>query len=435
MLCRKVERELAEARRREQDLSATLDAVMQNVACIEFSPAGEILSANPLFLQVTGYGPGQLEGEHHRKLCPPGCAGSSEYRDFWRSLAEGRVHRGVFERRRVDGEPIWLEATYFPVKDPAGQVVRVVKIAADVTAEVLRRQSQEAVLEALDLSQAVIEFKPDGEILKANGNFLSTVGYSLDQVKGKHHRMFCPESFYAEHPRFWEELAAGNFKRGLFERIDAAGRTIWLEATYNPIRNAAGDVVKVIKFASEVTARVEDNIATNEAANLAREIARQTETNATEGTRLLEGAVSTSDEITVRVNKAVDQIQQLNDHSKNIEQIVATISAIAEQTNLLALNAAIEAARAGEQGRGFAVVADEVRQLAGRTSDSTSEIASVVRNNNELTTAVTEAMTAVAGRAEEGSRQIADVSAVMQEIHGGACKVVETVGKLATGVS
>jgi len=431
MFCRALKRELQTCREREQGVAETLKAIKENVATIEFTPDGEILDANALFLQLTGYGADELRGQHHRILCDPDYAGSAEYRGLWQSLAAGKSVSGVFERRDRAGRQIWLEATYFPVRGDNGRVTHVIKIAHDVTERANRRREQEAILQALDRSQAMITFEPDGTILSANGNFLSAIGYSLDQIRGKHHRMFCFDNFYETHPTFWADLAKGQFKSGLFERRNASGNSIWLEASYNPILDSTGKVVKVIKFASDVTRRVEVNNAINEAANLAREIAEQTVENAVKGSGLLKSSVQTSTAIREKVGDANRLIANLNSHAKNIEKIVATISEIAEQTNLLALNAAIEAARAGEQGRGFAVVADEVRQLAKRTSESTAEIDNVVRENQQLTATVSNSMTSVADSAEQGNEQIGQAATVMEEIHGGARSVSETIAELS----
>jgi len=431
MFCGALKRELLACKEREQTFESTVQAIKNHVATIEFTPSGEILDANRLFQQVTGYRIEQLKGQHHRMLCDESYANSSEYRSLWQSLASGQSHRGVFERRNSSGAPIWLEATYFPVRDVEGRVTRIVKIASDVTEETNRQNDQQAILQALDRSQAMITFMPDGTIITANDNFLGAIGYRLDQIRGKHHRLFCFDDFYSENPGFWSELAKGKFQSGLFKRRNAMGGTIWLEATYNPIFDAQGKVIKVIKFASDVSKRVEDNIAINEAALLAREIGEQTVTNAIKGNELLKSSVQTSTAIRANVDHAAKLIDSLNHHSKNIKQIVATISAIAEQTNLLALNAAIEAARAGEQGRGFAVVADEVRQLAKRTSESTAEIDAVVRENHVLTSTVAESMTSVAHTAEQGSQQIAQAAVVMEEIQTGARNVTETIASLS----
>jgi methyl-accepting chemotaxis protein len=426
-----LKRELQSCRESEQALRATVQAIKNHVATIEFTPQGDILDANALFLDMTGYQLEDLKGRHHRILCEPSYTASPEYTAFWRNLARGEAQPGTFARRDSSGNQIWLEATYFPVKDETGRVTRIVKIASDVTEETKRLFDQKAVLQALDRSQAVIEFTPHGEIITANPNFLRLVGYTLEQIQGKPHRMLCFDAFYEENPRFWEELQAGKFKSGMFERRNARGETVWLEATYNPIMDASGRVLKIIKFASDITRRIETNHAINEAANMARKIAGETVDNALEATDLLQSSVSTSDDIVGKVTRATGLLGQLNEHSRNIENIVATISSIAEQTNLLALNAAIEAARAGDQGRGFAVVADEVRQLATRTSQSTAEIDGVVRENHQLASTASDSMASASDSAEQGRQQISRVAQVMDNIHAGARNVSNTIDGLS----
>lgn len=353
-----------------------------------------------------------------------------EYQQFWNHLASGKTHSGTFERIRANGESIWIEASYFPVRNQQGKVIRVMKIAADVTEQYLAAQRQQAVLDALDASQAVIEFEPDGTIITANRNFLNTVGYRLEQIKGKHHRIFCSDAFYQTNPNFWKHLAQGEFKSGLFERRNAQGDIIWLEATYNPIRNNEGKVVRVVKFASDITARVERSRAIAEAAEIANATSEETAQIALEGISALQQATQTSSHISEQVSHATSLIERLNTQSGDIEDIVATIRAIAEQTNLLALNAAIEAARAGDQGRGFAVVADEVRQLAARTSTSTSEIADVVGKNRQMLQEVTDTVLKAKNTAEEGRSKIEQVASIMDEIQRGAENVSEMASRL-----
>ncbi len=430
MFFRELKRQLATCQTQQKQTQAVVDAIQRHVATIEFTPKGEILDANRIFLDVVGYELADLKGRQHKMLCERGYAESDAYRKFWALLARGESHSGTFERRDRNGKVLWLEATYFPVKNQHGEVVRVVKLVADVTTETARRREQQAVLQALDRSQAMIEFTPDGEIITANQNFLDAVGYKVEEIRGKHHRMFCHEGFYEANPDFWKELRQSRFKTGLFERRNARGESIWLEASYNPILGADGKVLMVIKFATDVTRRVQANRAVNEAANLAREIADETVRNTSDCTAMLKDAVQTSSDIHGKLHCVAELIDNLNDHSKDIGSIVATISGIAEQTNLLALNAAIEAARAGEQGRGFAVVADEVRQLAARTSQSTSEIETVVRENQQLTATVTKSMSSVAESAEQGSRQTEKASVLMNDIQAGAMRVSDTIADL-----
>ncbi|HHQ4709596.1 TPA: methyl-accepting chemotaxis protein [Aeromonas veronii] len=428
----KLKAELQACQMQLAQAQAFIDAVKVGVATISFTPSGEILEANPLFLSVVGYSEQEVIGKHHRIFCDAHYVQSSSYAQFWEQLRQGHSHSGTYQRFDKQGRELWLEATYFPVKLD-GKVVRVVKIASDITESYQQLSRQKAIISALDRALAIIEFTPKGEIVTANQNFLSCVGYSLSQLKGQHHRLFCDESFYREQPHFWDDLAHGQLKSGLFSRRDSHGNEIWLEATYNPIKDESGKVVKVIKFASEVTERIKRAQAVSEAANIAQTISQETTRFAETGSELLAASVAISSAISEQVSRTSGLIGQLNEQSKSIEAIVSTISSIAEQTNLLALNAAIEAARAGDQGRGFAVVADEVRQLAARTSLSTGEIASVVQKNRELTAQITGNINEVATSAQRGKEQIGEVSGVMAQIEQGAINVTETVSNLAIG--
>ncbi|HHQ4523641.1 TPA: methyl-accepting chemotaxis protein [Aeromonas veronii] len=428
----KLKAELQACQMQLAQAQAFIDAVKVGVATISFTPSGEILEANPLFLSVVGYSEQEVIGKHHRIFCDAHYVQSSSYAQFWEQLRQGHSHSGTYQRFDKQGRELWLEATYFPVKLD-GKVVRVVKIASDITESYQQLSRQKAIISALDRALAIIEFTPKGDIVTANQNFLSCVGYSLSQLKGQHHRLFCDESFYREQPHFWDDLAHGQLKSGLFSRRDSHGNEIWLEATYNPIKDESGKVVKVIKFASEVTERIKRAQAVSEAANIAQTISQETTRFAETGSELLAASVAISSAISEQVSRTSGLIGQLNEQSKSIEAIVSTISSIAEQTNLLALNAAIEAARAGDQGRGFAVVADEVRQLAARTSLSTGEIASVVQKNRELTAQITDNINEVATSAQRGKEQIGEVSGVMAQIEQGAINVTETVSNLAIG--
>lgn len=430
MFNQKLKAQLQACQTRLDEEQGIIEAIKAGAATVIFSPEGIIQEASTPFLALMGYGAAELIGQPHSQLCPRAWGESGDYRQFWRRLAQGEVQSGTFERVNRQGETRWLEATYFPVKHQ-GRVTRVLKIASDVTEQHLRLERLEGLTEALDRSRAMIEFTPNGDILHANANFLSVMGYTLSEIAGRHHRIFCDEAFLREQPRFWEELARGQFKSGLFMRHNSRGQAVWLEATYNPIRDGSGKVVRVVKFASDITARIEQNHATREAARLAHSTAQETLHSAEEGAGLLRAVVQTSSLIASQVDEAIALIGQLNEQSRSIEAIVSTISAIADQTNLLALNAAIEAARAGEQGRGFAVVADEVRQLAARTSLSTDEIARVVQKNRELTARVTDDMAGVAGSAELGKQQIAGVDKLMSEIHQEADRVSQTVSALS----
>lgn len=421
---------LEECQRELQERQFLIDAIENNVASISFKPDGTIISANPLFLSVMGYDLRDIVGQHHKIFCTADYTTTSDYTQFWQALRNKKTHKGTFLRQTKSGKNVWLEATYFPVANESGQLVRIYKIASDVSQAQELHNNLTYISQAQDKSMATIEFTPDGDVITANKNFLDLMGYRLHDIIGKHHRLFCENQFYTDNPNFWQELARGKFSTGQFQRRTAQGRSVWLEASYNPIMDIKGKVIKVIKFASDITSRIERNEAVTNAARMSSETAENTAEIARTGAQLLSQSVQVSNTIVDQVAQTNEMLLKLNEQSKNISAIVSTIRGIADQTNLLALNAAIEAARAGEQGRGFAVVADEVRQLAGRTSQSTIEIEQVVTANEGLTATVTERMGIVKNSAELSNRQITEVSSVIAEIQEGALNVSKTVSAL-----
>jgi methyl-accepting chemotaxis protein len=430
MFNRKLKNQLKESQTELNDYKSIIDALKENTAVIIFEPDGSIIEANDLFLSTVDYSLNDIQTKHHSMFCMEDYVRSPEYQSFWRNLKNGESNSGTFLRKKSSCGQIWLEATYFPVKDDKGLVIKVVKIAADVTNSCEDLISKNAIIDAINRSLATIEFTPQGDIIQANQNFLSTVGYSLEEVKGKHHRIFCEDKFYNENPRFWEELAGGKFQSGQFKRKAANGQTIWLEATYNPVYDNNGKVFKVIKFASDITASVNKNLSIYQTAEAAASTSEETSQIAKQGMENLSNSVIMSQSISNESASLTGLITELNTQSQNIGKIVNTIKSIADQTNLLALNAAIEAARAGDQGRGFAVVADEVRQLAARTALSTGEITSVVAQNIELTSSLTNKVNSVNQASQEGLDKITEVSEIMKEIYEGAVNVSQSASKL-----
>ncbi|NQZ04227.1 PAS domain-containing methyl-accepting chemotaxis protein [Idiomarina sp.] len=433
MFNRQLKQQLEAAQQVASQLQSTFDAIDNHVARIDFTPAGDVIDANSVFLGAMQCSLEAIVGRHHRQFCDSELASSDEYRQFWRDLAQGIAKKGRFKRRRPTGEELWLEATYFPVRDAQGRVNRIMKIASDVTAEVAQLNRQRSITEAISRSMAAIEFDTQGHVLWANDNFCRTMGYRLEDIQGKHHRIFCDDSFYQKHPDFWQKLSQGKFEAGQFKRSRKNGENIYLEATYNPIKDDNGTVQSIIKFATDITEQAVASQQAEEAAEIAQSTSLQTAHIVKDAMKGIRRNANTAADIVKRSEQADAVVQELKSQSVKISETVKTINGLADQTNLLALNAAIEAARAGEHGRGFAVVADEVRQLANRTTQATAEISQVMTMSEGVSARISENMAAIQQVAQTGEEQMQEIRAIMEEIDQGANNVVNAVARLNVG--
>ncbi|AUG03698.1 chemotaxis protein [Pseudomonas sp. 09C 129] len=413
--------------------ASLLEAIDRSMAVIEFDLEGTVLRANDNFLKTMGYRTEQVIGHPHRQFCNAEFTRGNQYRELWTRLKNGQFQSGTFERVNAQGQPVWLEASYNPIRDADGKVFKVVKYALDVTEKIQQESESRGKLHAIDRAMAVIEFNLDGSVITANQNFLDRLGYSLAELKGKHHRIFCkPELANSNaYQDFWRRLNQGEFFSGQFERVDKRGQSVWLEANYNPVYDAAGRLCKVVKFASDVTARVEKHAQDAQSATQAYHISVETRQVAEQGTSVIQQAANEMRQIAANIEDSSTLIAKLGERSEQITAIVNTIRAIAEQTNLLALNAAIEAARAGDQGRGFAVVADEVRQLAARTSGSTAEISGMIDMIQHETQQAIKSMDGTRDRAAKGVDLADQAGTVILQIRDGASEAVQAVSMFA----
>ncbi len=238
------------------ELDAMLNAINASYASVEFDKNGTVLNANSVFLKLLGYDSlGQISGKHHRLFVDAAYADSADYQNFWKNLASGQAQSGDFKRISRHGKEVWLAATYTPVFDGSGRLIKVLKLATDITEQKLKNADYQGQLEAVSKANAVIEFNLDGTVLSANENFLKTVGYTLDEIKGRHHRMFVDAAYAGSHEykAFWEKLNRGEYDAATYKRIGKGGREVFIQATYNPILDLNGKPFKVVKYATDVT--------------------------------------------------------------------------------------------------------------------------------------------------------------------------------------
>jgi methyl-accepting chemotaxis protein len=446
-----------------RDLEAQCEAISRSQAVIEFDLDGRILTANSNFLNAMGYALDDVVGKHHSMFCDKDYVASEDYKSFWTDLRRGRFQSSAYRRLAKGGREVWIQASYNPVLDTKGNPVKVIKFATDITDQVRVSADHAAQVAAISRVQAVIAFELDGTIIEANENFLATLGYRLEEIVGRHHSMFCDSDFVKsnEYRAFWQRLGSGEYTSAEFQRFGKGGKEIWIQASYNPIFDASGRVMKVVKFATDITERKraegiialltqslsrmaggdlggridtsftgqyeqlrqafneslerladivgglrttsrslrtatseilsgandlsdrttrqaatieETSAAVEQLALTVSENARRAAT-ASDRARDLAGDATQGGSVMTEVTQAMGAIEA---SSGKISNIIGLIDDIAFQTNLLALNASVEAARAGDAGKGFAVVAVEVRRLAQSAAQASAEVKALI---------------------------------------------------------
>lgn len=355
---------------------------------IELGVDGTILTANENAMAALGYELDDIIGHHHRILVDPVEAGGAEYGAFWADLGRGTFQTAEYRRRAKDGTDVWLQATYCPVLGEDGEVERIVSFATDVTGQ---RESERAIR---DTTQAVIEFLPDGTIVRANDLFLEIVGYSLDDIVGQHHRIFMApgEADTAEYEELWPTLARGEIVQDEFHRVDARGNDLWLRGTFTPVIGPNGAVNNIVKAVSDITDEVKNRQnATRVGAQIGEAVGEFNDA-IREISETVSRTAAVAEQAESEVVGATAHIESLQATSERIGSVIDIIKSLSGQTNILALNATIEAARAGEAGRGFAVVANQVKELAGQTNLSANDIDQII---NSIQIEIQEAVAAV----------------------------------------
>jgi methyl-accepting chemotaxis protein len=413
--------------------SGQIAAIGRAQAVIAFEMDGTIVTANQNFLNALGYTLAEIQGKHHSMFVEQATRDSAAYREFWAKLNRGENQSAEYKRIGKGGKEVWILASYNPVLDEKGKPFRVVKFATDVTKEKLATADLAGQIASIDKSQAVIEFNMDGTIIGANQNFLKTVGYSLDEIRGRHHSMFVDPSERegAAYRDFWAALNRGEYQAAEYKRIGKGGKEVWIQASYNPILDLNGRPFKVVKYATDITAQVRVRMGNERVRGMMESVAAGAEelnASVREISEAMTKSRETASTAVGRVEAADAQAKRLNEAAQAMSGIVELIGSITGQINLLALNATIESARAGEAGRGFAVVASEVKNLATQAKQATDKIGQEIENLNgisgevvsaldsikEAIQGVSEYVTATAAAVEEQSTVTSEMSSSMQ---------------------
>ena len=408
-------------------------AIGRAQAVIAFEMDGTIVTANENFLGAMGYTLAEIQGKHHSMFVEQRERDSAAYREFWAKLNRGENQSAEYKRIGKGGREVWILASYNPVLDEKGKPFRVVKFATDVTKEKLATADLAGQIASISKSQAVIEFNMDGTIIGANQNFLKTVGYSLDEIRGRHHSMFVDPSERdgAAYREFWAALNRGEYQAAEYKRIGKNAREVWIQASYNPILDLNGKPFKVVKYATDTTAQVLVRMGNERVRGMMETVAAGAEelnASVREISEAMTKSRETASTAVGRVEAADAQAKRLNEAAQSMSGIVELIGNITGQINLLALNATIESARAGEAGRGFAVVASEVKNLATQAKQATDKIGQEISNLNGISgdvvsaldsikqaiQGVSEYVTATAAAVEEQSTVTGEMSSSMQ---------------------
>ncbi|MFB6446073.1 methyl-accepting chemotaxis protein [Bradyrhizobium tunisiense] len=410
----------ASVRLQNLDFGAQVAAANRSQAVIEFNMDGTVSNANENFLNTLGYTLDEIRGKHHSMFVAPAERDSAAYREFWAALNRGEYQATEYKRIGKGGKEVWIQASYNPIFDERGRPSKVVKFATDVTAQKLKSADLAGQIAAIDKAQAVIEFNMDGTIVTANANFLGAVGYSLAEIKGKHHSMFVDpgERDSTSYREFWAALNRGEYQAAEYKRVGKGGKEVYIQASYNPILDLNGKPFKVVKYATDTTRQVLVRMGNERVRGMMESVAAGSEelnASVREISEAMTKSRETATSAVEQVSAADAQAQRLTEAAQAMSGIVELINNITGQINLLALNATIESARAGEAGRGFAVVASEVKSLANQAKQATDKIGQEIGSLNGISGDVVNALSAIKPAINNVSEYVTSTAAAIEE--------------------
>jgi len=394
------------------DLEGQIAAIGKVQAVIEFTLDGAVITANDNFLNTLGYRLEEIKGQHHSMFVEPGYRASDEYRRFWEKLGRGEYDANQYKRIGKGGREVWIAASYNPIRDTAGKPYKVVKYATDITAQVQSAAESKGQLAAINRVQAVIEFTLDGRILTANDNFLNTLGYRLDEVKGQHHSMFVDAAYRAsdEYRRFWEKLARGEYDANQYKRIAKGGREVWIQASYNPIFDAEGKAYKVVKYATDITAQVK--------------LSHEMEQSVAQTQLIIKSAVDGDLSGRLDTRGRTGDLQKLGDA---INSLLETVSDIVSNVK----HAATEVLRGAEEiSQGNANLSQRTEEQSSsleETASSMEEMTSTVKQNADNAGQANQLATAARDQAEKGGAVVSNAVKAMGDINESSKKISDII--------
>ena len=399
--------------------AAIVAAIGKSQAVIEFSLDGTVLTANENFLRALGYTLGEIQGQHHSMFVEPALRNSPEYREFWAKLNRGEFLSDEFKRIGKDNREVWIQASYNPILDPSGKPFKVVKFATDVTAQKLKNADFEGQLAAIGRSQAVIEFSLDGTILTANDNFLKTLGYTLGEVRGKHHSMFVEPAYRnsTEYREFWSKLNRGEFLADQFKRIGKGGSVVWIQATYNPILDLNGKPFKVVKFATDVTEQE------NKVASLLNVVAAAARGDLTEPITVV------GDDAIGRMAAGLERLlTDLRESITSIGQTAMGVASSSEELSAISQQLTSSSVDAEQQAQGAATGSEQVSGNVSIVAASSEEMLASIREISKSATEAARVAKTAVSMADETNATISKLGVSSIEI-GKVIKVITSIAQ------
>jgi len=399
-------------KRRNADFAGQISAISKVMGVIEFDLTGKITDVNDNFAAVTGYSKQEIIGQHHQMFVEAAYRNNPEYRKFWDKLGRGEADEGQYKRVGKGSKEIWLQASYNPIFDAEGKPFKVVKYATDITVEKLRNADFAGQISAISKVMGVIEFDLTGKITAVNDNFAAVTGYSKQDIIGQHHQMFVEAAYKGspEYKQFWDQLGRGEADDGQYKRVGKSGKEIWLQASYNPIFNDEGKPFKVVKYATDISAKVAEAQAMSQAVHETAEVVAATKAH----------------DLTQRIATANKQgeikllCEGVNEIVDTMSNILSTIKAAGETIN----SAASEISLGNND---LSQRTEEQASSLEETASSMEEIATNVKNNAE-NAKLAHGMTDQANDiATKGGEVFGKVVATMTEITESSSRIEEII--------